>query len=222
MNQDATKLELQDLAEKTFESLLAWRSSLPPELALNTGDLASTRHLPQVLTLQSVVNNSSPCSAILSLTQNSMQYNLLVIVLHRPFCAKRYIQPQPLIGKGPLHAREMCIRSAVEISNLISCYKTQYTLRRASIQLVHVTFTAALILVYAIISGVMRDLYPDLSSHLDVCCHALADMGEAFENSARALDILLAIKRSWQARMVSSFGGAAGKKRAESHSSSQV
>lgn len=145
--------------------------------------------------------------ASLALTLISMQYLLLVIVLHRPFCAKRYIQPLPLVGRGPHHAREMCIRSAVEIATLIMCYKQQYSLRRASVHIVHVTFTAALILVYAIISGVARQVYSDLSTHLDVCCQALAELGEAFENSARALDILLAIKRSWQARMVANVGG---------------
>ena len=60
MSQDASKLELQDLAEKTFESLLAWRSSLPPELTLNMASLGSTRHLPQILTLQSVIHSIKP------------------------------------------------------------------------------------------------------------------------------------------------------------------
>ncbi|KAK5692323.1 hypothetical protein LTR17_025373 [Elasticomyces elasticus] len=120
---DVPKLELQILAEKTFERLLAFKSNLPPDMAL---------------------------------TQESLDH---------------------------------------------------YSLRRAHIEIVHVTFTAALILVYAIISAVPDSDHADLPSHLDVCCKALADLGEAFGSATRALDILLAIKRSWQARSVASFGG---------------
>jgi hypothetical protein len=45
--------------------------------------------------------------------------------------------------------------------------------------------------------------YDDLHTPLDVCCSALADLGQAFNNASRALEVLLAVKRSWQARMVS-------------------
>jgi hypothetical protein len=45
--------------------------------------------------------------------------------------------------------------------------------------------------------------YDDLHIPLDICCGALADLGQAFNNASRALEVLLAVKRSWQARMVS-------------------
>lgn len=142
-----------------------------------------------------------------------MQYALSVIILHRPFCAKHYIQPQPLVGAGPNHAREMCIRSAIDLTRLVTRYQQLYTLRRANVQIIHATFTAALVLVYGIISDVAAQFDVDLSAHLDACCQALVEMGEVFRNAARVLDILFAIKRSWQARMISTFGG---KKRAGS------
>lgn len=132
-----------------------------------------------------------------------MYYSLLVIILHRPFCSKSYIQPKPLVGPGAQHAREMCISHAVKISKLLACYKRLYTLRRASNQVVHTTFTAALILVYAIVSRITVEGYGDLHTPLDICCGALADLGQAFNNASRALEVLLAVKRSWQARMVS-------------------
>ena len=130
-----------------------------------------------------------------------MYYEMLVIVLHRPFCSKRYIQPQPLVGRGPQHAREMCIHSAVNIAKLLSSYKEQYTLRRANVQIVHCAFTAALILVYTIVSGIQTMENGTLSPYLHICCKALAAFGEVFESANRALDVLVAVKRSWEAKM---------------------
>ena len=68
----------------------------------------------------------------------------------------------------------------------------------------HTTFTAALILVYAVVSGIgiASQFSESLESHLDTTCEALPELGEAFPNANRALDVLLAAKRSWQARML--------------------
>lgn len=131
-----------------------------------------------------------------------MYYDLLVIILHRPFCSKRYVQPKPRVGKGFEHARSSCIKASVDISRLLTCYKRLHGLRKTNIQVVHIAFTAALIFVYAIVSGVGMAQESDLVAHLDVCCSALADLGETFANASRALDVLLAIKRSWQARIL--------------------
>ena len=132
-----------------------------------------------------------------------MYYSLLVIILHRPFCSKNYVQPKPLVGPGAQHAREMCVSHAVNISRLLACYKRLYTLRRASNQVVHTTFTAALILVYAIVSRITVEGYDDLHTPLAIWCPECHDMVKAFNNASRALEVLLAVKRSWQARMVS-------------------
>jgi hypothetical protein len=99
----------------------------------------------------------------------------------------------------------MCIKSAVDIAKLLACYKRLYTFRRANIQIVHTAFTAALILVYATVSGIRGRSRDDLKGFLDTCCDALADLGGAFVNANRALDVLLAAKRTWQARMVTSM-----------------
>ena len=69
--------------------------------------------------------------------------------------------------------------------------------------MVHTTFTAALVLVYAIVSRIRVEGDDNLHTPLDICCGALADLGQAFNNASRALEVLLAVKRSWQARMVS-------------------
>lgn len=131
-----------------------------------------------------------------------MYYALHIITLHRPFCSKTYIQPKPLIGPGAQHAREMAVTHAVDIARMLACYKRLYTLRRASNQVVHAAYTAALILVYAIVSRIAIPGHQELLPPLDVCCSALADLGQLYDSAGRALDVLLAVKRSWQAQMV--------------------
>ena len=49
---DASNLELQRLAQETFDRLLIWRSTLPAELNLNVDGPASRPYLPHLLMLQ--------------------------------------------------------------------------------------------------------------------------------------------------------------------------
>jgi hypothetical protein len=90
----------------------------------------------------------------------------------------------------------------MDIARLLVCYGRLYTFRRAHVQIIHITFTAALILVYATVSGIADQSHGDLTTYLETCCNALADLGETFSNANRALDVLHAAKRSWQARMM--------------------
>lgn len=179
-----SKVELVTFSQHTYERLLAWKAELPQELVIDMESLDSTNYLPHVLMLH-------------------MQYALFIIILHRPWVAKNYIQPTPLFGSGPRHAREMCLRSAFDIAILIRAFDRLYSLQRANILLVHIAFTAALILLYATVSEKDVGFQRELSTQLDMCCQALAELGNSFENAARTLDILLSVKRMWQASLVS-------------------
>ncbi|KAG7416600.1 Nitrogen assimilation transcription factor nirA [Fusarium oxysporum f. sp. raphani] len=130
---DVSKIELQSLAQNTFHELNMWKSTLPPELALNVDDLGAGVYLPHTLILH-------------------MQHAFCIMILHRPFVAKSYIQPYPRVGAGHEHARSMCVKSAIDIAKLIGGYKLRFSLRRANVLFVHMAFTAALILVYAAVS----------------------------------------------------------------------
>jgi hypothetical protein len=134
-----------------------------------------------------------------------MQHAFCIMILHRPFVAKSYIQPYPRVGAGHEHARSMCVKSAIDIAKLIGGYKLRFSLRRANVLFVHIAFTAALILVYAAVSELENRDRTQISAHLDVCCQALAELGNVFESASRTLDILLSVKRMWQARLVGSF-----------------
>lgn len=136
----------------------------------------------------------------------SMQYYVFIIIQHRPFISKSGCQPYPPRGDGPMHARRMCLESAIEVARLIDAYATNFPLRLANTQIVHITFSAALILVYASVSESDRHRHATLATHLATCCDALAELGKSFENAARSLETLLMVKRAWQARLVAGTG----------------
>ncbi|KAJ3543095.1 hypothetical protein NM208_g3760 [Fusarium decemcellulare] len=192
---DASNIELQALAHQTNQRLIEWKSRLPPQLEVDVDAGPNVSYLPHSLMLH-------------------MQYSLFVITLHRPFVAKHYIQPEPPVGPGHLHAREMCIRSAVEIAKFLRMFERQFSLQRSNVQMVYITFTAALILVYATLAENNHESHRNLSTHLATCSHALAELGNIFPNANRTLDVLLKVKRSWQARLVAATIGS--KRRASS------
>ncbi|KAH6976603.1 fungal-specific transcription factor domain-containing protein [Ilyonectria destructans] len=188
---DASNLELQKLAQDTWNRLRSWRCSVPSDVDVDTDGPLPTDCSPDIFILH-------------------MLYEYLAIVLHRPFVAKHYIQPHPLLGKGPQHARDMCIQSACRISTLLSWYQCRRMLSQTNIQVVQFTFSAALILIYATVSENNPQSHQQLSGHLETCCQALAHLGDTFANASRTLDVLLQVKRTWQARLVTA---AAGRKR---------
>ncbi|KAF9875673.1 fungal specific transcription factor [Colletotrichum karsti] len=185
---DASNTELQKIGQETWQRLLSWRQCLPGELDLDLDKPMPEDCRPHVLILH-------------------MIFEYLAIVLHRPFVAKNYIQPIPRVGQGPQHAREMCVRSASRISILLSWYEQRFSLSNINIQVVQITFSAALILVYASVSENDAQSHRQLSCHLEVCCRALAELGATFNNATRTLDVLLQIKRAWQARLVAASAG---------------
>ncbi|TDZ68175.1 Nitrogen assimilation transcription factor nit-4 [Colletotrichum trifolii] len=185
---DASKNELQKLAADTWQQLLTWRRNLPADLDLN---------------LDGPMPNDCPSHVLIL----HMLFEYLAIVLHRPFVAKNYIQPVPRVGQGPQHAREMCVRAASRIATLLAWYEQRFSLCRINIHVVQMTFGAALILVYATVSEHDAGAHRQLAGHLEVCCHALAELGATFANATRTLDVLLQIKRAWQARLVAASAG---------------
>ncbi|KAI7210381.1 hypothetical protein KC333_g8257 [Hortaea werneckii] len=179
VREDVTNEELQGLSEQTYSQLLDWRCNLPAELSIDTSVPEITAALPHILVLQ-YFSLTLLCKDFWT---DSSQY-VLRTASHNA--------PPSFLFKA----------SAVEIAKLLVCYKRHYSLRRINVQVVHIAFTAALILVYAIVSGIKGDFSDDLKVYVDTCCEALAELGETFANANRALDILLAVKRSWQAWMV--------------------
>lgn len=140
-----------------------------------------------------------------------MQYHQIVIFFHRPWFSKKYIQPRyPRQGPGYLHARRMCIESAIAIAKLLKLYEKHYTFRRMNNQVVAIIFTAALILLFITISNYPKspkrgsndgNSNADKVAYLNLCFRALDELGPAFENAKRTRDFLVSLQRRWQSQM---------------------
>ncbi|PVH71352.1 hypothetical protein DL98DRAFT_106605 [Cadophora sp. DSE1049] len=183
---NVTKHAVQALAEKAVERLRNWHNGLPPELQVELGNEGG-EYVPHVLLLQ-------------------MQYHQFMIYIHRPFISKYRSQPYPPVGPSYNHARTTCMESAVAISQLLTRYRSAYTLRLINVQAVSIVFSAALILVFATVSEIRGDTNVDLNTHLSTCCRGLAELGKTFQNATRALEVLLSIKRAWQAKLLVDVG----------------
>jgi hypothetical protein len=136
-----------------------------------------------------------------------MQYYQSVIYAHRPCMSKSHIQPQR--GPGADHARKTCIDSASAISHLLRLYEERYTLRRINIQAVAITFSAALLLVFATVLHYQREREDEILADLSVCFRALDELAPSWDTAKRARDFLVRLQRHWERQARSSSLNAA-------------
>jgi hypothetical protein len=122
-----------------------------------------------------------------------MQFYAISILLHRPFFSRSLERPDTFGQHDSDHPRGICISAAQSIVALLRVYRKQHTLRRTNVQIVHLIFTASLICIYNAYSskGVVS------LQDLQFCCLALGEIGVAYQNSARALEVIICIKRDW-------------------------
>ncbi|KAJ4413401.1 hypothetical protein N0V82_008570 [Gnomoniopsis sp. IMI 355080] len=102
-------------------------------------------------------------------------------------------------------ARKMCMDSASAIAQLLRLYEDRYTLRRINIQAVAITFSAALLLVFATVSRYQRDKGDEILSDLSVCFRALDELAPAWDSAKRARDFLTRLQRHWERETRSTF-----------------
>ena len=125
-----------------------------------------------------------------------MQFYAISILLHRPFFSRSLKQPEHLDQKDLNHPRSICITAAQSIVKLLRVYRKQHTLCRTNVQIVHLVFTASLICIYNAHSSRGAAAANSLED-LQFCCQALGEIGEAYQNSTRALEVIICIKREW-------------------------
>lgn len=129
-----------------------------------------------------------------------MQYHHFMIHIYRPFIS---------VANGAMDhrtVRTVCVESAIAISRLIEIYDSHYSLRHMNIEAVSIVFSATIMLVFATVSNVSDGSSMELTEHLNRCSQALVELGATFRNAGRTLDILLTIKRQWQAKLLVSAG----------------
>lgn len=133
--------------------------------------------------------------------EQSMQYHQNIIYAHRPWMSKNGLQPEPPKGPGYLHAREMCIQSAISISKILSLYEARYTLRRINVKAVSITSSAILLLLLASVSKHQVHSQSDIAMYLSTCFRALDEFALSWQSARRAKDLLISLQRQWEIRI---------------------
>jgi hypothetical protein len=129
-----------------------------------------------------------------------MQYHQNIIYAHRPWMSKGGLQPQPPKGPGFLHAREMCITSAIAISKILLLYESRYTLRRINVKAVSITSSAVLLLLFAAVTKYPAHSQRDITLHLSTCFRALNEFALSWQSARRAHDLLVNLRCQWEVR----------------------
>ncbi|KAJ6071138.1 hypothetical protein N7499_009152 [Penicillium canescens] len=177
---EISKRALQELTAATVGQLFEWKKNLPENLDVNVAKECQ-EYLPHILILH-------------------MQYYQFVIHCHRPYISKHYIQPQPPQGPGSSHARKMCIESAITIAKVLMIYERLYGFRKANLQMVSFTFSAALILIFTTVPTQSRRPNEEHTKYLGTCFWALDEMGYCFENAKRTSMFLNTLQQQWHKR----------------------
>lgn len=118
--------------------------------------------------------------------------------------SKSYLQPQPPKGPGYLHAREMCIQSAISIAKILVLYETRYTLRRINVKAVSITSSAILFLLFAAVCKYPSQSHHDIAAFLSTCFRALDEFSLSWQSARRAKDLLVGLQQQWEIRTRSS------------------
>ncbi|KAI1125795.1 fungal-specific transcription factor domain-containing protein [Nemania abortiva] len=167
--------ELKEIYKRVTVDLIKWKTDLDASLQIDTEQ--DRPYLPHVLLLH-------------------MQYHQIMIYAHRPWMSSSYSQAEPFLAD----ARRQCIDSAVAIAELLRIYESQYTFRRINVQAVGMTCSAALLLIFALVTGYQQPEGKKLKVHLIVCFRALEEFGQAWENAKRNRDFLVLLQRNWESR----------------------
>lgn len=135
-----------------------------------------------------------------------MQFYATFITLYRPYLSSHFVRSGQSLASSRdqdvlLDATPGCVAAAHEIAQILRCYQRQHSLRRSNIQIVHIIFTACLVFIHDVCT---RDYEEARASQSDLqfCCHALGEIGHAYGNATRALEVVILVRSEWQ-RMAS-------------------
>ena len=132
-----------------------------------------------------------------------MHYHQSIIYAHRPWMSKHVLQPQPPRGPGHRHAREMCIQSAIAISKILTLYESQHGLRHIHHSAVHVTSSAAYLLLFADMCSLPQWKGEGIRACLSTCFRALGEFAGSWESATQLTNTLLEVQHKWRNRSVS-------------------
>lgn len=125
-----------------------------------------------------------------------MQFYAISILLYRPFFSRAITKARDIPQMDVDDPRAICVSSAQSIIKLLRIYQKQHTLRRTNVHIVHLIFTASLICVYntCFENGAAAS---NSIAEFQFCCQAMGEIGQAYQNATRALEVIICIKRDW-------------------------
>ena len=126
-----------------------------------------------------------------------MQFYAISIFLHRPFFSRVTGPGNSDIQEVSRQAQRSCVEAAQKMVQLLRIFRKQHTLRQTNVQIVHLIFTASLIHIYNTCTSTGKEAERAMSD-LQFCCQSLTEIGQAYKNSTRALEVIICIKREWQ------------------------
>ncbi|KAI1262918.1 fungal-specific transcription factor domain-containing protein [Xylariaceae sp. FL1019] len=168
--------DLGEMYRKVTADLIKWKDDLDVSLQINTAE-HSRPYLPHVILLH-------------------MQYHQIIIYSQRPWMRSSNTHVDPFLAD----ARGQCIKSAVIIAELLKIYESRYTLRRINVQAVGITCSAALLLIFGIVTKYTLPDGKDLKPYLSICFRAMEEFSSAWENAKRNRDFLILLRRKWETR----------------------
>lgn len=122
-----------------------------------------------------------------------MQFHAVMIIVDQPFA----FLPAGLNGltaQDIRNSRESCHDAAWSITQLIQVFRRHFTLRRINVQAVHLVFTAMLVHVHNAFLSVDYRIRDTARRQLEICSQALGEIGQAYKNALRALEVITSIK----------------------------
>ncbi|KAI0478051.1 fungal-specific transcription factor domain-containing protein [Xylaria cf. heliscus] len=166
---------LEEMYKRVAVDLIKWKADLDPSLQIDTKQ--DKPYLPHVLLLH-------------------MQYHQIMLYAHRPWMSSSCTQPDLFLTD----ARRQCVHSAVAIAEILKIYESQYSFRRINVQAVGMTCSAALMLIFAVVTGYQGPDGKELKPYLSICFRAMEQFGSAWENAKRNLDFLIMVRRKWETK----------------------
>lgn len=122
-----------------------------------------------------------------------MQFHAVRIIVDQPF-AFLPAGSDGLTAQDMQKSRESCHDAAWHITKLLQASRRHFSLRRVNIQAVHLIFTAMLVHVHSAFLSPDYQIRDTARRQLEICSQALGEIGQAYKNALRALEIITSIK----------------------------
>lgn len=128
-----------------------------------------------------------------------MQFHAVRIIVDQPFTFLP-AGSDGLTAQDIQKSCESCHDAAWSITKLLQTARRHFSLRRVNIQAVHLIFTAMLVHVHSAFLSLDYQVRDTARRQLEICSQALGEIGQAYKNALRALEVITSIKSDFVRR----------------------